>query len=133
VSVVIAVAIGVLYATGTYLVMQRMLTRVVFGLGLIGNGSVLVLLSAGGPRGAAPFVGADGPTADPLPQALALTAIVIAFGVMVFLLALAYRSWILSEDDEVEDDLEDARLLGPHRAERVEVEQDALEDDLEHR
>ncbi len=44
---------------------------------------------------------------DPLPQALTLTAIVITFGVTAFLLALAYRSWLLTSDDEVEHDLAD--------------------------
>ena len=44
---------------------------------------------------------------DPLPQALALTAIVITFAVTAFLLALAYRSWLLTRDDEVQDDVED--------------------------
>ena len=48
--------------------------------------------------------------ADPLPQALALTAIVISFGITAFLLALAYRSWVLRSDDEVEDDVEDRRI-----------------------
>ena len=44
------------------------------------------------------------------PQALALTAIVIAFGISAFLLALAYRSLVLTRDDEVEDDIEDRRI-----------------------
>jgi multicomponent Na+:H+ antiporter subunit C len=48
--------------------------------------------------------------ADPLPQALALTSIVISFGVTALLLALAYRSWLLTRDDEVQDDLEDERI-----------------------
>ena len=47
---------------------------------------------------------------DPLPQAMALTAIVITFGVIAFLLALAYRSWVVTGRDEVEDDIEDRRL-----------------------
>ena len=38
---------------------------------------------------------------------MALTAIVITFGVTAFLLALAYRSWLLTRDDEVEDDVAD--------------------------
>ena len=53
---------------------------------------------------------AAGEVTDPLPQALALTAIVISFGITAFLLALAYRSWVLHRDDEVEDDLEDRRI-----------------------
>ena len=39
-----------------------------------------------------------------------LTAIVITFGVIAFLLALAYRSWLVTDDDEVEDDVEDRRI-----------------------
>ena len=44
---------------------------------------------------------------DPLPQALALTSIVITFGVTAFLFALGYRSWHITHDDVVEDDVED--------------------------
>ncbi|HVM03152.1 MAG TPA: NADH-quinone oxidoreductase subunit K, partial [Acidimicrobiales bacterium] len=80
-------------------------------LALLGHGANLLLLLAGGRAGRAPIVGAgDGPVADPLPQALALTAIVITFGITAFLLALAYRSWLLRHDDEVEDDVEDRRI-----------------------
>ena len=50
---------------------------------------------------------AESSFADPLPQALVLTSIVISFGVTMFLLALAYRSWILTDDDEVQDDVGD--------------------------
>jgi multicomponent Na+:H+ antiporter subunit C len=55
-------------------------------------------------------VDGGGPYADPLPQALALTAIVITFGVSAYLLALVYRSWLLTRSDEVEDDVEDQRI-----------------------
>src|SRR5690606_39515382 len=47
---------------------------------------------------------------DPLPQALALTAIVITFALTTFLLALAFRSWVLLGHDEVQDDVEDRRV-----------------------
>lgn len=111
-TVVLAVAAGGLFATGTYLVLQRSLTRIVIGFALLGHGANLLLLLAGGRAGPAPFVGDDpaSPYADPLPQALALTAIVITFGVIAFLLALAYRSWALRHDDDVEDDVEDRRI-----------------------
>jgi len=84
----------------------------VIGLGLIGHGANLLLLQTGERRGIAPFVGStSGRTiADPMPQALALTAIVISFGVGAFLLALAYRSWQLTGDDLVEDDVDDRRI-----------------------
>ncbi len=113
-SPVIAVTAGVLFAVGTYLVMQRLLTRIVIGLGLLGHGANLLLLGSGGsPGDAAPIVDGSGlPVADPLPQALVLTAIVITFGVTAFLLALAYRSHALTHSDKVEDDLEDRRIAG---------------------
>lgn len=126
--VALALTVGVLYATGTYLMLQRTLTRIVMGLALMGHGANLLLLMAGGRAGRAPLVGGDqagaavedgagtraaeGLTtyADPLPQAMALTAIVITFGIIAFLLALAYRSWTLTHDDETEDDIEDRRI-----------------------
>jgi multicomponent Na+:H+ antiporter subunit C len=86
---------------------------VVIGLGLMSHGANLLLLLAGGRAGRAPFVGDEGApadVADPLPQALALTAIVITFGVTAFLLALAYRSWQHTHDDDVQDDPEDERI-----------------------
>ena len=110
--VTIAVA-SVLVGVGVYLVLQRTLTRIVLGLVLLGNAGNLLLIIAGGAPGRPPIVDgfseADPPT-DPLPQALALTAIVISFGITAFLLSLAYRSWVLTRDDEVEDDLEDRRI-----------------------
>lgn len=123
-NLTLALVVGVLYGVGTYLLLQRTLTRVVIGLGLIGHGANLLLLMAGGPSGLAPFASEAGPgesagaaaapglagTADPLPQAMVLTAIVITFGVTAFLLALAYRSWLLTGADEVQDDIEDAAV-----------------------
>lgn len=117
-NLTLALLVGVLYTVGTYLLLQRTLTRVVIGLGLLGHGANLLLLQAGGPAGAVPFIGDDGggtagvTTADPLPQAMVLTAIVITFGVSAFLLALAYRSWVLTGEDEVQDDVEDRRIAG---------------------
>jgi multicomponent Na+:H+ antiporter subunit C len=114
-NLTLALLIGVLYTVGTYLLLQRTLTRIVIGLALLGHGANLLLLQAGGAAGAVPFVGREaGPvgagTADPLPQAMVLTAIVITFGVSAFLLALAYRSWVLTQEDEVQDDVEDRRV-----------------------
>lgn len=111
--VVLAVTIGLLYAIGTYLLLQRSLTRIVLGLALMGHGANLLLLLAGGRAGEPPLVDGErdlAAVADPLPQALALTAIVITFGVTAFLLALAYRSWSIKRDDTVEDDVEDRRI-----------------------
>jgi len=131
-NLTLALLIGVLYTVGTYLLLQRTLTRIVIGLGLLAHGANLLLLQAGGPPGLAPFTsegsagtaGVD--TADPLPQAMVLTAIVITFGVTAFLLALAYRSWVLTGDDEVQDDVEDTRVAKL----RPEIKHSHAEDEL---
>lgn len=111
-SLSLALAAAALFSCGTYLLLQRRLTRILLGLGLLGHGAVLALLVAGGRSGQPAFSDgtAPGPFSDPLVQALVLTAIVITFAVMVFLLALANRSWELTGDDEVEDDAEDRRV-----------------------
>jgi len=110
-SVTLAATAAVLFSIGTYLVLQRALTRVILGLAILSHGANMLLM-ASGRRGVAPIVGsaAAGRPSDPLPQALALTAIVISFGVTMFLLALVFRSWVLTRDDEVQDDVED-RLI----------------------
>jgi multicomponent Na+:H+ antiporter subunit C len=51
--------------------------------------------------------------------------VVITFGITAFLLALAYRSWILTRDDEVEDDVEDRRIARLRRAEGRELDEAA--------
>ena len=82
---------------GTYLVLQRELSRIVIGLGILGHAGNVLFLSSGSP-GLPPFVGSGARRdfSDPLPEALILTAIVISFAVTIFLLALAYRSWVLT-------------------------------------
>jgi multicomponent Na+:H+ antiporter subunit C len=119
-SLALVVAIGVLFAVGVFLVLQRNLTRVLVGLGMLAHGVNLMLLVASNSLGTAPIVdGREGPLSDPLPQALILTAIVITFAVTAFLLALAVRAWAAAKDDIVEDDLEDRRIAstsgGPQR------------------
>jgi multicomponent Na+:H+ antiporter subunit C len=110
-TVLMAVTAGLLCAFGTYLVLGRQLSRVVIGIGMLGHGANILLVLSGGPGGEPAFVGGDPASfSDPLPQALVLTAIVITFGVIAFLLALAYRSWLVTSNDEVEDDLEDRRI-----------------------
>lgn len=112
-SVVLVVAIGALVITGVYLLLERSLTRVLIGFILIGNGVNLLFLVAGGRAGGPPILGHTPPEemSDPLPQAMVLTAIVITLALTAFVLAMAYRSWQLHGHDEVQDDLEDRRIV----------------------
>lgn len=111
-TLVLALVAGVLFATGVYLVLARTITRALIGLLLMGNGANILYLVASGRAGGAPIVGVTPPDqmSDPLPQAMVLTAIVITLGMTAFLLALAHRAWQLARSDNVEDDLEDARI-----------------------
>ncbi len=116
-SIVLVVLVGVLFATGTYSMLNRSLTRIIVGVGLVGNGVNLLLIVAGSRPGVPPIVGKLTGSTDPIPQALVLTAIVIGFALQAFLLALAWRSWTLDGHDEVEDDVEDRRIAARRRRE----------------
>lgn len=94
-EIIMAFVCGFLFAAAIYLILSRSLLRIIIGTGLLSHGAHLTILTMGGLGGEAPPVLADGVTnfADPLPQALILTAIVIAFGVTAFFLVLAYRAY----------------------------------------
>jgi multicomponent Na+:H+ antiporter subunit C len=111
-TLILAIAGGVLIAAGVYLLLERSLMRILAGVMLAGNGVNLLFLVSAGPAGLAPIVGEpEGDIADPLPQAMVLTAIVITLALTAFVLAMAYRSWQLHGHDEVQDDLEDRRIV----------------------
>jgi multicomponent Na+:H+ antiporter subunit C len=93
-QVVLAVVLGLLFALGTYLILQRDVVRVVWGVTIMGQAANVYLVTMGGLTGGAPIVGHGGPegaVTDPLVQALVLTAIVIGFGTTAFALVLTFR------------------------------------------
>ena len=97
-TMLLAMLIGCLYAAGSYMLLRRSLFKVVLGLVLLSHGANLLIFSAAGLTRAVPPIIEPGQTtlsssaADPLPQALILTAIVISFGVLAFTLALVHRT-----------------------------------------
>ena len=105
----LALTSGVLYAAGTYLMLRRRLAQLIIGLGLLSNGTNLLIFTAGGLTRARPPVLPDGaetlvePYADPVPQALILTAIVIGFGLTAFSLVMAHRVHASVGTDDVDD------------------------------
>jgi multicomponent Na+:H+ antiporter subunit C len=105
-ELILAIVIGGLYAAGIYLIMRRNLLKLVMGLVLLSQAANLLIFTSAGLRSTnAPIIpiGATAPVgeyADPLPQALILTAIVIGFGVIAFTLALFHMAHIrLGTDD----------------------------------
>lgn len=89
----LSAAVAILFGSGVFLVLKEDLIRVAIGMVLIANAANLFIVSSGLTRGSAPiypFLAGEG-VADPLVQAMALTAIVIGFGVSALLLSLVYR------------------------------------------
>jgi multicomponent Na+:H+ antiporter subunit C len=96
---------GLFFAAAVYLMLSRHIVRIMLGVALLGNAVNLLLFTAGRITRETPPVitaGAVLPAsaANPLPQALILTAIVISFSFFAFLMVLAYRAWqALGTDD----------------------------------
>jgi multicomponent Na+:H+ antiporter subunit C len=88
-----ALLVSVVFASGTFLILQRDLLRVVVGVVLVTNSATLFVISAGLTRGEVPIypLPEDGGVSDPLVQVMALTALIIGFGVAALLLAMVYR------------------------------------------
>ncbi len=94
-----AVLIGLFFATAIYLILSKAVIRMLLGVSILGNAVNLLIFTAGRlTREVPPIVTGDGttltePFANPLPQALILTAIVIGFAMFTFLLVLGYRAY----------------------------------------
>ena len=107
-TTILAIAIGLLYAGGTYMILRRSLFRLILGLVILSHATTLLIFTAGGLTRAQPPIIAPGETqlpavaADPLPQALILTAIVINFGVLAFAVTLFRCGFLTLESDDVD-------------------------------
>lgn len=98
--------IGILFGGGIYMMLRRSIVKLVIGLMILSNAANLLIFSVSGmTRGAPPLIPygievPEGAIADPLPQALILTAIVIAFGVLAFAVVLIHRAFeVVGTDD----------------------------------
>ena len=107
-EIVLAAVIGGLYAAGLYLMLRRSVARLVIGLSLISHAANLLIFSAAGMTRDHPPIVPEGalrpvqPFADPVPQSLILTAIVIGFGVLAFALVLAHRVHQSTGSDDID-------------------------------
>ena len=115
----LAFLIGGMYAAAIYLMLRRSLAQVILGLSLLTNAANLLIFTVGGLTPGRPPLVAEGddrpaaPYADPVPQALILTAIVIGFGVIAFLLVLAYRAYQTNGSDDLDDMRANDQLAPP--------------------
>jgi multicomponent Na+:H+ antiporter subunit C len=107
-ELLLALMTGILYASGIYLILRRSLVKLIIGLVLLGNGVNLLLFLMGGlTKGKPPIIEAANKTmldfyADPVPQALVLTAIVISFGLQSFAIILIKRVYNVIKTDDLD-------------------------------
>lgn len=95
----LAIVVGVLFATGVYMLLRRSFAKLILGLALLSNGANVLIFSVAKPsRGNPPLIAEHHevlapPYTDPLPLALILTAIVITFAILSFTLVLLRRTY----------------------------------------
>jgi multicomponent Na+:H+ antiporter subunit C len=108
-ELVLAIVIGVLYAAGLYLMLRRSIVKLLLGIALLSQGAhLLIFTSSGLTKGIPPFIMPGSETlgevyADPLPQALILTAIVIGFGVLAFTVVLVQQAHRAVGTDDLDE------------------------------
>jgi multicomponent Na+:H+ antiporter subunit C len=106
-EILLAILVGVLYTAGVYMLLRRSILKFIIGIIFLSNATnLLVFLSAGIVPGSPAFL-ASGENdistfADPLPQALVLTAVVIGLGIVVYLLAVKYRFFNETGSDDLD-------------------------------
>lgn len=111
----LVILISVLFAASVYLLLSKHVIRMLLGVALLGNAVNLLIFTAGRlTREIPPIIGVSDylpatDTANPLPQALILTAIVISFSFFAFLLVLSYRAY----QDLKTDDTTEMRVAEP--------------------
>ncbi len=106
-EILIAIVVGILYAAGVYMLLRRSIVKFIIGIIFMSNATnLLIFLSAGLVQGNPAFVNATttdtSRMADPTPQALVLTAIVIGLGMVVFILALKYKYFEITGTDDLD-------------------------------
>lgn len=107
-NTLLAFLIGGLYATGLYMMLRRSLVKIIIGVALLSQaGNLLIFTSAGLDRGHPPLIDhhasqLTAPYADPLPQALILTAIVIGFAILAFALVLFQSAYRAAGEDDID-------------------------------
>lgn len=107
-EIILAIVTGTLYGTGIYMLLRRSIIKLVIGLVLISQAANLLIFTAAGvTRGSPPIIADEAttlvaPYADPLPQALILTAIVIGFGVLAFALILLKQAYTVIGNDDID-------------------------------
>lgn len=104
----LAIMVGLLYAAGIFMILRRSMVKLIIGLILLGNGANLLIFLLGRiSKNKSPIIPDDSNVfleafADPVPQALILTAIVISFGLQSFAIILIKRAYRVLDTDDLD-------------------------------
>jgi multicomponent Na+:H+ antiporter subunit C len=107
-EILLAILTGLLYASGIYMILRRSLVKLIIGIILLGNGAnMLIFLLGRITKGKPPIIPENTKVfvedfADPVPQALILTAIVISFGLQAFAIILIKRAYKVVKTDDID-------------------------------
>ena len=123
----LSITIAGMFGTGAYLMLKRDLIRLIAGMIMIGNAANLFIMSSALRRGEAAILPNDETMADPLVQAMVLTAIVISFAVAALALVLVYRVYT----SHYSVDLQRLSAAEEQQAEREEPASEDLREDVE--
>ncbi|NGM63384.1 Na+/H+ antiporter subunit C [Sphingobacterium sp. SGG-5] len=108
-ELILIILLGMLYAAGVYLILRRSMVKLLLGIMLLGGGTnILIFLLGGIVKGKPPVIAEEAKLfqdvfADPIPQALILTAIVISFALTAFAIVLLKRVYALVNSDDLDD------------------------------
>lgn len=107
-ELLLVILVGVFYSSGIYMMFRRSMVKLLIGLMLLGNGAnILIFLMGGLTKGRAPIIDEQHKAfteiyADPIPQALILTAIVISFALTAFAIVLLKRVYATTGSDDLD-------------------------------
>ncbi len=107
-ELLLVILVGLLYASGMYMMFRRSMVKLLIGFILLGNGTnILIFLMGDIAKGKPPIIPQDASVfmeayADPVPQSLILTAIVISFGLQAFAIILLKRIYLLTGSDDLD-------------------------------
>lgn len=108
-TVLLSVCVGILFATGIFMILRRGMVKLVIGLALLGHAANLLVYTASRPARVSPALVEHGkilppdPHADPLPAAIILTAIVISFGIVSYAIVLTKQAYQATQTDDLDE------------------------------
>ncbi|MBX2924280.1 MAG: Na+/H+ antiporter subunit C [Chitinophagaceae bacterium] len=108
-ELLLIIVLGLLYAGGVYFILRRSMVKLLLGIMLLGSATNILIFVLGSiVKGSPPVIDADHDTfsgiyADPVPQALILTAIVISFALTAFAIVLLKRVYALVQTDDLDN------------------------------